>query len=75
MGLAVKLSVAAGLRRGVGNICLRKYEQRIECLKSDPPNFTFLSGLSTDFFVHFPAVTCLLYTPPTNFFLMSLKFS
>ena len=50
MGLAVKLSVAAGWRTGAGNICLSRYEQRKECLKSDPPNFTLLSGLSTDIF-------------------------
>jgi hypothetical protein len=32
MGLAVKLSVAAGWRRGAGNICLSSYEQRKEYL-------------------------------------------
>jgi hypothetical protein len=50
MGLAVKLSVAAEWRGGGRNICLRSYEQRKECLKSDPPNSFLLSGLSTEFF-------------------------
>lgn len=50
MGLAAKLSVATGWRRGAGNICLRKYERVKEYLKSDLPNFTLFSGLSTDIF-------------------------
>jgi len=50
MGLAVRLSVAAGWCSGAGNICLSSYEQRKECFKSDPPNFVLLSGLSKNIF-------------------------
>ena len=149
MGLAVKLSVAAGWRGGAGNICLSSYEQRKEYLSQYLTNLMhkilfynrfyfmplhvsstcahhqvkialhslwyhytygcddwlnseinilrytvsktskkrgknvssqtlqtlpfFRVSLQT-FFVHFSAITCLLYIPPTKFPFMSLNF-
>ena len=55
-------------------ICLRRYEQRKECLKSYTPNCILLSGFSTDIFRTFFCCNMpTIYTPVTNFSFIYLQ--